>query len=180
MKQLVHQFDSQITSLIRRLPQDWHPVFAVMTQIGHPITVLILAGLVMFGARAAGNTRLLLAAGMVPATLLVGSILKLLFSRLRPPGHQEIAVLVDTYSFPSGHATGSMVAYGLLALVAWHLLPQPWALVAAMACAAIILFVGISRVYLGVHFPSDVLAGWLLGAIAVGLIIFVIKPFGIG
>lgn len=66
-------------------------------------------------------------------------------------------------SFPSGHALGSMVVYGMLALV---LLPmfrsrwRPWFLALA---GGIVLLIGFSRIALGVHFLSDVVAGWLLG-----------------
>ncbi len=61
-------------------------------------------------------------------------------------------------SFPSGHAMGSMVFYGLLLL--WT--DKKWL---RIALAALIFFIGLSRNYLGVHYPHDVLAGWLLGVI---------------
>ncbi len=69
-----------------------------------------------------------------------------------------------------------MITYGLLAYIAIKLLPQPWGIVVATLCGLLIALIGISRVYLGAHFPSDVLAGWALGAAALFVIIFVIRP----
>ena len=62
------------------------------------------------------------------------------------------------FSFPSGHAMGSMVFYGLLAL--WT--EKRWL---RWVLGALIFFIGLSRSYLGVHYPHDVIAGWLLGII---------------
>lgn len=62
------------------------------------------------------------------------------------------------YSFPSGHAMGSIVFYGLIAL--WT--QKPWL---KWSMLALIFFIGLSRNYLGVHYPHDVITGWVLGII---------------
>jgi undecaprenyl-diphosphatase len=82
----------------------------------------------------------------------------------------------NSYSFPSGHTVGSTVIYGLLAYLAWQYLPQPWNVIGAIFCVLLILLISLSRIYLGAHFPSDVVAGWVLGAIGLAVIIFVVKP----
>lgn len=85
--------------------------------------------------------------------------LKVAFGRLRP----EVALVAETgLSFPSGHSMLSMAAYGLIALVAARRLRSARAkrAVVASACVAVAL-VGISRVLLGVHYPTDVLGGFL-------------------
>lgn len=85
--------------------------------------------------------------------------LKGLFERKRP----DFADL-ETFSFPSGHAFGSAVVYGLLAILAWRVLHRyPWRGAVAGGLVLVFVAVGLSRVLLGKHYPSDVVAGWSLG-----------------
>ncbi|WP_413811476.1 phosphatase PAP2 family protein [Streptomyces sp. OE57] len=68
-------------------------------------------------------------------------------------------------AFPSGHALTATVAFGLLLwLLTLHGAPAKWLRLMAAVAAVSVLGVGVTRLYLGVHWPSDVLAGWLLGA----------------
>jgi len=66
-----------------------------------------------------------------------------------------------SYSFPSGHAMAAVAVYGVLALLLWQRGKRGWAVLAG----AWVPLVAISRVYLGVHYPSDVLASLALGTI---------------
>jgi len=86
---------------------------------------------------------------------------KHLFARARPDLWESIAPQ-STYSFPSGHAMGSMTLALVLVLLAWPTRARWW-VVAAMA--AFVPLVGLSRVYLGVHYPSDILGGWAAASI---------------
>jgi len=81
---------------------------------------------------------------------------KQLFARERPSLWESIAP-ESTFSFPSGHAMGSMTLAAVLVLLAWHTRWRWWAV---PPMAAFVAMVGLSRVYLGVHYPSDILAGW--------------------
>ena len=108
------------------------------------------------------------AAGLVLAGLgegLLNLLLKDLFERTRPdlfPGPLHLT----TYSFPSGHAMGSIAVYGMLAFVGARLTNQRLLRYAmALAAALIVFFVGLSRVFFGVHYPTDVIGGYLAGAI---------------
>jgi undecaprenyl-diphosphatase len=101
----------------------------------------------------------ILFSGTVIASILV-SLLKLSFSRLRPP----TSTIYDSYSFPSGHALSSMVFFGLFAWLLSREHPARRNLIYAVA-AVLTLWVGLSRVYLGFHWPSDVIGGFVIGFI---------------
>ena len=96
--------------------------------------------------------------------LLVSHLLKAVFDRPRPDliPHE---VTVFTPSFPSGHAMMSAVVYLTLAALVARLMRRRRLKLYAMSVAAVFtLLIGLSRVYLGVHWPTDVLAGWMAGA----------------
>jgi membrane-associated phospholipid phosphatase len=86
---------------------------------------------------------------------LLNLALKQVFATPRPDLLPHLDI-VNSYSFPSGHAAGNMIFFGAVAM-----LVQSWA---TRAVAIImILLIGVSRVWLGVHWPSDVAAGWIEG-----------------
>jgi membrane-associated phospholipid phosphatase len=88
-------------------------------------------------------------------------LLKHLVERPRPTLFEEIATL-HTYSFPSGHAMTSAAVYGIIGVVLAREHPR-WRRPLAFAVPALVLSVGLSRVFLGVHWPTDVIAGWAAG-----------------
>lgn len=95
------------------------------------------------------------------SALLSGTV-KLLVGRARPDLVDAVASAPGR-SFPSGHALGSMVGCGVLLLVLGPLLSRGWQWVARAAAVLVVLAVGFARVGLGVHYVTDVLAGWVLG-----------------
>lgn len=96
---------------------------------------------------------------VVPAGMLLNVALKDTFQRPRPHWDAPLVQLA-TYSFPSGHALASTVFYGMLcAIVFAHTRARHWRALSLLVAAAMILLVCFSRVYLGAHYPSDVLAG---------------------
>lgn len=105
----------------------------------------------------------------------VSSLAKLMFARPRPDLVPH-SVEVYTASFPSGHALMSTVVYLTLAVLVARTQADLHVRAAIMAFAVVIaLLVGISRIYLGVHWPSDVLAGWCLGALWAALCWLVVR-----
>ncbi|NYZ64072.1 phosphatase PAP2 family protein [Luteimonas deserti] len=98
---------------------------------------------------------------------------KQLFARERPGLWESIAPEA-TFSFPSGHAMGSATLAMVLVLLAWPTRARWW-VVAAMA--VFVPMVGLSRIYLGVHYPSDILAGWAAASIwVVGVYLVLYHP----
>jgi membrane-associated phospholipid phosphatase len=103
-------------------------------------------------------------ASLALSSLLLKFMLKLFFQRERP----SIPVIekVWGYSFPSGHALIGVVFYGLLIYVVWHEVKQKWLKTALISFfALLILFISFSRIYLRVHYASDVIAGLAVGII---------------
>ena len=92
----------------------------------------------------------------------IGLLVKLLVGRARPVVDDPISHSPG-YSFPSGHAFNAAVVATVLVFLLWPLLRATGHRVATTLAVAFALVVGLDRVFLGVHFPSDVLAGWVLG-----------------
>ena len=138
--------------------------FSVITHLGDPVTLTALSFLVVLALAIRGWRWLAVAwgASMGGAALLV-AVLKAIFERVRP-AHDATVVIAEDYSFPSGHSTGAIVFYGLLACLSLRFLPQRWHLPALLAAASLAYLIGSSRIFLRAHFVSDVVAGFALGA----------------
>jgi undecaprenyl-diphosphatase len=128
-------------------------------------TVLWLLGAVIVGYLALRRLRIeaaCIAASVIGASLLnIG--LKSLIHRARP---EVVPHLVEAFnsSFPSGHAMSSAAIYLTIAITLTGAQPHPGGRIYVMAFAVVlVMLIGASRVFLGVHWPSDVLAGWALG-----------------
>lgn len=160
--------DPQLHAAALGLRTGWLTTLAtVTTQLGSSTVVypLILAA----GVIVAVGYRRRAEAALVTAALISGQSLRTLTSRwvdrLRPP-HADWLIAASGRAWPSGHATTAMLAYGLLVTLLWPLLTRRITRIAVVAAAGLIVVaVGLSRVYLGVHWASDVLGGWTFGAL---------------
>lgn len=96
--------------------------------------------------------------------------LKTYFGRARPDAFFDYS-LPSSLSFPSGHAFGSVCFYGILAWLIASRVPDKRAKIAiGVSAFVLIFFIGLSRIYLGVHYPSDVLAGYAAGLFWIGVV----------
>lgn len=140
-------------------------VLTAITDLGGLAVILWLVSVGVIGLLIRKQGRLavyLLVTGA--GALILDPTVKALVDRLRP----EVEVKIGTYageSFPSGHALGSMVAYGAILLVFLPAMAPRWRRPAVALTATVVALIGFSRVALGVHFVSDVLGAWLLGAV---------------
>ena len=138
-------------------------VFAMLTYLGDPIILTILT--VIVGGGLFWRHHYGLCAAWVLAVAGNGAltrVLKSIFERTRPI-HEHGLAFAHGYSFPSGHTSSSLAVFGMLAYIAMRLLsPQRSALrlPILLAATALAFTVGCSRVFLQVHFASDVLAGF--------------------
>ena len=157
--------DQALTDALRRsVPAAAIHVFAVLTRLGDTATLVVLCVLVATVLLVRG--RPWLALGWVCAVGgngLLNQTLKHVFARARPV-HDDGLVLADGFSFPSGHSSGAVVTYTMLAYLALRLLSPRWHLPAVLGAVALAVTVGASRIFLRVHFASDVVAGFASGA----------------
>jgi len=110
---------------------------------------------------------------VTPAASLLNAGVKEMVGRPRP-GHELVPFTTRTYdsAFPSGHADSAIVIYGLLFYFITVFVSQPaLRLLGQAACLWVILFTGMQRVYVGVHWPSDVLGGYYLGGLIIAALI---------
>ena len=138
------------------------------TELGGTIAVTVVALLTLLLGAAAGPWRHgVFGAAVIGAAALAVEIIKATVGRTRPDLLEPI-IVEHGFSFPSGHASLSMVAYGTLAvLVSRSYLPRGARLAVYGVVMALVFLIGLSRVWLGVHYPSDVIAGWVAGATVV-------------
>jgi undecaprenyl-diphosphatase len=159
------RFDVALSNALRlHLPHDMLRFFSVITRLGDPEFLVALVAVVAFGLLVV--RRGALAAAWIVATssgALLNRVLKTWFERTRP-FHDHGLASETSWSFPSGHASGSMLVYGLLCYLVVRHAPRAWHLPVALTSVALIVFVGSSRVLLQVHYLSDVLAGYASGA----------------
>ncbi|MCA1655890.1 MAG: phosphatase PAP2 family protein [Pseudonocardiaceae bacterium] len=123
------------------------------------VIALLVATLLVWRGRKADSV---LVVASTTGVLLLGPLLKYVVERPRPAPADQL-VLVISSSYPSGHSLNTMAVFGLLTVLAVREWPG-WRGTAPVAIGTLLIgTVGLSRVYLGVHWASDVLGGWLIG-----------------
>lgn len=151
-------FDEPLLLLAQRMAHDgFDRAFLFFSAVGYqygvvPVDVLLIAVLALLRREREG----LFAGVAIIGSALLNLATKQFFARERPSLWESIAP-ETSYSFPSGHAMGSMTLAMVLILLAW---PTRWRWPVLVAMMVFVTMVGLSRVYLGVHYPSDILAGW--------------------
>lgn len=159
--------DESIVHRLNRWASGSETTVAVLEQIssfggrGVLLPLVLLSAALMFLRRLPRPALYLLVTGA--GALVLDPSLKAVIGRLRPVVEVPVASAPGN-SFPSGHALGSMVVYGMLVLVFLPAVRRRWRPWFIGLAALIVAAVGFTRLALGVHYLSDVLGGWLLGA----------------
>lgn len=161
----IREADQLFTNALRAsVSRPTMQVFAVLTRLADTSTLTVLGVvvailLVMLRRPWLGLVWVVAVAG----NALINPALKQVFARIRPL-QPDGFVFERSFSFPSGHSSGCVVAYGMLAYLGLQLLPPRWRLPSLLAATTAIATIGASRLFLQVHFASDVLAGFASGS----------------
>lgn len=176
----IHQFDQLLANpIIASETENKTAIFIFITRLGSvPVMASVILFFSLFLVWTLRNKRLAIwyilqsALGAGALNLLV----KLTLKRERPT--IEHLVMQGGFSFPSGHSMGSMICYGGVAFLLFHLYKKSkLRLISLLVTILLILLIGFSRIYVGVHFPSDVIGGYLLGASWLSLMIALFPKF---
>lgn len=139
-----------------------------------PVVILSLLAIVLLFAVLGHRRELVFFLAAVGGSALLNDVLKSLIRRERPSVHR---LAEETgFSFPSGHTMAAFTLFGALAFLLWRHIPARWGRVLlAVGAALLTIIVGISRIYLGVHYPSDVLGAMLAGSFWLALLIWLFQ-----
>ncbi|MEO7904851.1 MAG: phosphatase PAP2 family protein, partial [Candidatus Saccharimonadales bacterium] len=116
-------------------------------------TLVMITGLMYAGRKRQALQAAVIVGGSAVATIVV----KLFVERVRPELWTRL-VTEDSFSFPSGHATASMALGLTIVLLSWH---TRWRWVAVTISGLYVAMIALTRLYLGVHYPTDIIGGWL-------------------
>lgn len=160
-------FDRSISAALRGAGPGWlRRAMLDITVLGDVtiLTMAVVGGMALLLARRMWRHAALLAGASISGAIVV-TIVKTLFARARPPLAERL-IEVHGMSFPSGHAADSAIVYFSLAAVgAAALRTRTERNTAVLLAVLLVGAIGVSRIYLAVHWPSDVLAGWSFGTL---------------
>jgi undecaprenyl-diphosphatase len=158
----VKSFDQSIISVVQGMESPGLTSFMkffTFIGTGLPIVLITLLIVLLLYFVLGHRRELLLLISVVIVSALLNVILKLLFHRERPTLHRLVEQ--TGLSFPSGHAMAAFTLYAILVFLLWrHTSSYMGKIILVIAGSIMIALIGISRIYLGVHYPSDVIGGY--------------------
>lgn len=160
----IRHFDKIVIASVQR----WESpsltfIMKLFTTIGGglPLILLMITVMVILHTFLGHRKELIFLAVVMLGSTLINWGLKTLFHRVRPDFHRLIEVA--GYSFPSGHSMAAFSFYGALAYLIWSHIPSLLGRSSVIILSSLFVFaIGTSRIYLGVHYPSDVIAGYFV------------------
>lgn len=164
--------------IVERLRADWlTPVMEAVSALATPVSLVVF--LLVIVAFAPGKRPGACAAVNLVLVFALNQALKFAIQRPRPDGFQ--LAVEQGFSFPSGHSMVAMAFFGLLAWMVWRYEPDRATRIGCVvAFGAIIVLVGVSRIYLGVHYASDVIAGFCVSLAWLAVYTRVAAPLFLG
>lgn len=165
--------DYNILAVVRTLAAPTlDQVVPVVTMLGDAVFVAIITVLLALGFAARGRLRqaTLLLFGVGGAAV-INVLLKHIADRTRPELWQHL-VTETSHSFPSGHATASMALALCIVVLAWS---TKWRALTITLAVVYVAVIALTRLYAGVHYPTDIVAGWLVTAAWVGIVCVILR-----
>ncbi len=173
------QFDQELISFIQGFESPTLTlIMKFFTQMGSfPavfVTTLFVSLFLYFVLK--HRIELILFISVVAGTPIINQALKQFFHRPRPDLHRLIEI--GGYSFPSGHAMNAFAVYGIIAFLLWRHIPSRLGrtILILLSCGFIFM-IGTSRIYLGVHYPSDIIGGYFASGCWVSLAIWFFQRY---
>jgi undecaprenyl-diphosphatase len=161
---LIWKYDMHSTSIVARLPISLHTFFVTIGRATLPIywaLALIIISCIVLPI----DAQLSLAGFASLMCIPIATILKLIFRRSRPKTLYAQQMKIKSYSFPSSHAYSATIAGGYFTILSLAALSGFAGYIVASTLILFIAIIGISRIHIGAHYPSDVSAGWVLGVV---------------
>jgi len=148
--------------------------FVTFTELGGVVAITtVTLGIFLYLLSIKAFSKALFIAVAIGGISAIGFILKALFDRPRPDLWEWI--ITETYfSFPSGHAVASSALALSIVVLLWQ---TKWRTLAIIIGSLCVVLIGVSRMYLGVHYPSDILGGWLLSTGWIALTVAVLYRY---
>lgn len=165
---IVDTFNLTISATIQDLRGDLDPFVIALTTLGDALPMIILVMIVLLILYIGYKwDSLIFYLGNVVLALVCVQLLKIVFAVPRPMDETLVA-LPSSFSFPSAHSFMTVIVFGMIGLLFYRLLVRRGndprdAMIPGVALLVVAFLVGLSRIYVGVHWPTDVLGGWLLG-----------------
>ncbi|WP_158232521.1 phosphatase PAP2 family protein [Sporosarcina sp. P13] len=169
----ITSFDDPIIDFVQGAETTWlTAIMKAFTTIGSTAVVVLLAVFALaILLRLQYRAQAILLVSVLAGTGILNQVLKFIFKRERPDFYRLIEI--TGYSFPSGHTMMAFSLYTILAYIVWRNLRFTWSRVVVVILATVmIVMIALSRIYLGVHYPSDIVGGmlasmvWLIASIA--------------
>jgi undecaprenyl-diphosphatase len=159
----VWKYDLHFTSAVALLPTHLQPYSSKLGRMTLPVIwagaiALICASLVLINEK-----QLALLGIAVIVCIPVGTLHKLIDRRERPKTIYARNMKIKSYSFPSSHTYSATIAGGYIILLGLSVFPPIIGLITGSLLTILIVCIGISRVHIGAHYPTDVTAGWVMG-----------------
>lgn len=165
--QKINQFDQIVITLIQGIESPFltsvMKLFTIIGSFYFVIAIVLFMSFIMY-FKMGLRSELILLFIVTLGTPLLNKILKHYFQRERPILHRLIEI--NGYSFPSGHAMNALALYGVLTFILWKYMKSHLRHTILLVVSILfIMMIGLSRVYLGVHYPTDIIGGYVASSI---------------